>query len=389
MRRHGPDDRFDPIDLAFVELLELLPDVLRARHHHQHLLHGTHVADLLHLGQEIVQGEIFLIGELLRHPGCFILVPGLLGLLDQGEHVTHVEDARGHPVRVEEFEVVQAFAGGRKHDRFAGHGRHGQCGTAAGIAVELGQDDAGEVDALVKCQRRVHGVLADHGIDYEQDFVGNDRPADLAGLFHHVRVDAEASGGVHDHDVVQGAAGLFDAGAGDGDGIAGGVLEFGGGAGVRSEHGHTGALADHLKLGHGVGALQVTGDEHRAVALGLEPLGELAGEGCLAGALQAREHDDGGAGLGEADPAGLAAEDLDEFLVDDLHDLLARIQRAGHLGAEGTLAHPAGEFADNGDCDVCVQQGAADLADRGVNIRLGQAALATEILEGCCQPVRE
>ncbi len=62
---------------------------------------------------------------------------------------------------------------------------------------------------------------------------------------------------------------------------------------------------------------------------------------------------------------------------------------AGDLGAEGTLAHTAGEFADHGHGDVGVQEGAPDFADRGVNVRLGQAALATEILEGCCQPVRE
>ena len=118
-------------------------------------------------------------------------------------------------------------------------------------------------------------------------------------------------------------------------------------------------------------------------------LDELAGEGGLAGTLEAGEHDDGGAGLGQADAAGLAAEDLDEFLVDDLHDLLARVQRPGNLGAEGTFADAAGELPHHGHGDVGVQQGTPDLADGGVNVRLGEAALATEILEGCCQPVRE
>ena len=47
-------------------------------------------------------------------------VEGLLGLLDQGEHVAHVEDARGHPVGVEEVEVGQLLAGGGEHDRLAG-----------------------------------------------------------------------------------------------------------------------------------------------------------------------------------------------------------------------------------------------------------------------------
>ena len=62
-------------------------------------------------------------------------------------------------------------------------------------------------------------------------------------------------------------AGFLDAGTGDGDGVAGRVLQFGGGARVRGEHGHAGALADHLELGDGVGALQVAGHQHGAVAL--------------------------------------------------------------------------------------------------------------------------
>ena len=203
-------------------------------------------------------------------------------------------------------------------------------------------------------------------------------------------VDAEAAGGVHDHDVVQRAPRFLDAGAGDGDRVTGGLVQLGGGgARVRGEDGHAGALADDLELRHGVGALQVAGDQHRAVALGLEPLGQLAGQRGLTRALEAGEHDDGGAGLGQPDPAGFAAEDLDEFLVDDLDDLLARVQRAGDLGAERPLAHAGGELPDHRHGDVGVQQGTPDLADRGVNVRLGEAALATEVLEGCCQPVRE
>ena len=37
--------------------------------------------------------------------------------------------------------------------------------------------------------------------------------------------------------------------------------------------------------------------------------------------------------LGEPQPPGLAAEDRDQFLVDDLDDLLRRVQRLGDLGA--------------------------------------------------------
>ena len=63
---------------------------------------------------------------------------------------------------------------------------------------------------------------------------------------------------------------------------------------------------------------------------------------------------------------------------------------APHPGATYTeLEHPAGELTDNRNGNIGVQKGAADLADCGINVGLSQAALAAEILEGCCQPVRE
>jgi hypothetical protein len=64
------------------------------------------------------------------------------------------------------------------------------------------------------------------------------------------------------------------------------------------EHLHASLAADDLQLLHGVRALEVAGDQQRRVALGLEVLGQLAGQGGLAGALQAGQHDDGRAGLG-------------------------------------------------------------------------------------------
>ena len=83
----------------------------------------------------------------------------------------------------------------------------------------------------------------------------------------------------------------------------------------------------------------------RRVALAAQPVGELAGERRLAGALQAGEHDHGRRVLGEPQPAGLAAEDRDELLVDDLDDLLRRVERLVHLGALRALPDRGDEVA--------------------------------------------
>ena len=95
---------------------------------------------------------------------------------------------------------------------------------------------------------------------------------------------------------------------------------------MRGEDADAGAFADDLELGDRAGALQVAGHQQRGVALATQPLGELAGQRGLAGALQAGEHDDRRWRLGEGQLAGLAAEDTDEFVVDDLDDLLSGVR---------------------------------------------------------------
>ena len=106
----------------------------------------------------------------------------------------------------------------------------------------------------------------------------------------------------------------------------------------------TGPLTHHLQLHHSTGALQVAGHQQRGVTLAAQPLGELARQRRLTGTLQAGEHDHRRRSLGEGKPAGLPAEDPDEFVVDDLDDLLSRVQGAGDLGAPGALFDAADEL---------------------------------------------
>ena len=77
-------------------------------------------------------------------------------------------------------------------------------GTAtAGVAIKLGHDDAIEVHALGELPDDVHDVLSAHRIDDHEDLVGLDRMLDVDGLAHHLLVDLQASGRVHDHNVVE------------------------------------------------------------------------------------------------------------------------------------------------------------------------------------------
>src|SRR3954465_8777008 len=151
-----------------------------------------------------------------------------------------------------------------------------------------------------------------------------------------------------------------------GDRVAAAVARLGG------EDVDPGLTGHHGQLLHRVGSLQVGGDQQRRVPLGLEPAAELAGERGLTGALQAGEHDHRRRLLGVADAPGLATEDADELLVDDLDDLLRRVQRLGDLRAAGAFLDRGDEGTDDRQGDVGLKQRDADLARRRVDVLLGQ-----------------
>ena len=329
-----------------------------------------------------------MVGEFLRHPLRLALVPVLFRLLDEREHVSHVQDAAGHAVGVEQLKVVQGFARGGEHDGLAGDGSHGKCGTTAGVAVELGQDHTGEVHAFVERLGRVDGVLADHGVDDEQDFVGVDGGADVRRLLHQFSVNAEASGGVDNDHVVQLGLGFGEPGQGHCHGIASGAFKFAADTGVRGENWNAGALTVDLQLLDSIGALQISGHQERAVPLTLEPLGKLAGEGGFTGTLQTSQHDHGGWVFRQIDAAGFPTKDGNQFLIDNLDDLLRRVQRLIDLGAECAFTNLGGEFTDHGHGNVGIQEGATNLTHGGIDVGLAEPTLATEVLEGGCQPIR-
>ena len=116
---------------------------------------------------------------------------------------------------------------------------------------------------------------------------------------------------------------------------------------------------------------------------------ELGGVGGLAGALEAGHQHDGGRLAGVGDLDGLAAEDGDELLVDDLDDLLRRVQRLRQVHPDGALADAIEHRADDLEVDVRLEQGDADLPQDLVDVLLAEPPLAAELLEDPVEPVRQ
>ena len=82
-----------------------------------------------------------------------------------------------------------------------------------------------------------------------------------------------------------------------------------------------------------------------------------------------------------AQHSGLAAENGDQFVIDDLDHLLGRVEGAGKLGGASLLLDRGNEVLDHREVDVCLEQRNPDLACCRVDIGLGQSALAAEVLE--------
>jgi len=221
---------------------------------------------------------------------------------------------------MEDVEVGELLTVGREHDRLADHPGDRQGRATTRIAVQLGEHHTVDADALLECQRGVDRVLADHCVHHEQGLVRLGERLDHLRLAHHLGVHTQPAGGVDDHHIEEVMLRIIDGVLGDLDRIADTVAGLGG---VDTD---LGPLRHHPQLLDGLRTLQVGGHQQRRMTLLLQPSAQLAGQRGLAGALEASEHDDRRRLLGVAQQPGLAAEDEDEFVVDDLDDLLARVE---------------------------------------------------------------
>ena len=116
--------------------------------------------DRVILGTAAIKDEKFL-GEAVKKYGDkiavgadikdgFIAVKGFLRLFHQRHHIAHAQDTAGHTIRVENLDIGKLFAGTGELDRLSGYRAHRQGGTAAGVTVELGKDDAVNVQLIIE-----------------------------------------------------------------------------------------------------------------------------------------------------------------------------------------------------------------------------------------------
>jgi hypothetical protein len=85
-----------------------------------------------------------------------------------------------------------------------------------------------------------------------------------------------------------------------------------------------------------------------------------------------------------ARPVAAAAEQLDQLGVHDLHDLLGRRQRRQHVLPDRLFLDAIDEGADDLEVDVGLQERHAHLAERLLDVVLGQAAAPPSLSKMVC-----
>jgi hypothetical protein len=331
-------------------------------HLHQRL-HGAELFHLLHGLEEVVQGELPLQHFLLLALH-FLGVKGAGGGLHERREVAVPEDPLGHPLGMEAFEAVELFADADVLDRHAGHRLDGQRRPAAGVAVQLGEDHAVDLEGLVERFGGVDGVLPGHGVADEQHLMRHEAVVDQFQLAHQGVVDVQPAGRVEDQDVPPLLIGLPAAVLADLQRRALGRI-------LRIDR-HVDLLPDDLELFDSGRPLQVGGDEHRFGPFIAKHAGQFAARCRFAGPLQTAHHQHGDFAPAERDGMVDRTHELHELLVDDAHDLLLRPQRLEHAVADGLFRDAVDEVLGDVVVDVGLEERLPHLPHPLADVRLGE-----------------
>ena len=125
------------------------------------------------------------------------------------------------------------------------------------------------------------------------------------------------------------------------------------------------------------------------MAIARKPASQLAGGRGLARALEPDDQEDARRLIGISQLGFVAAQDLDQFLMNDLDDLLGGRKRGHHFLAHGLRLDVLDELLDHPEIDVGFQQRHANFTQGALHIFGRELAFATQVLENPLQFIRE
>ena len=289
-------------------------------------------------------------------------------MLHQPDNVAHAQNAIRHATGDEGAELIQLFPLTGKFDGLARYGTHGKSRAPAGIAVQLGQDDARHVHGTVKGLGHIHGLLSRGGIRHQERFPRRKEGVQLAQLVYQGFIHLLTSRRVKNHDGSVLGPGPFQSLARHGHHVPA--------AWCGLINGHSYLFRQRRQLVHGGGTHQVAGHQQGAAPLVLQAEGQLrAGRG-LAGAVQPHHHDSGR--VRQIQPHGVPAQQGGDFITENFDDLLSGLDGFEHFLPHRPFLHAADEFPGHAKLHVRLQQSQPDVAQGVCNIFLGNFAQAAQ-----------
>ena len=293
------------------------------------------------------------------------------GLFDKRDHVAHAEDPAGHAFRIEDLKAVELFPETDEFDRAPGDFADRQRGAAAGVTIELGQNESGQVERLVEVLRNRDRLLTERGIRDQQNFIRLHRLPDADQFLNHVLIDLQPSRGVDDHHVNSFGASLFDRVEGDCGDVDAGPFRM---------DRNVDFPADDFELIDRGRPVDVTGDQQHFLAVAPEFQGKFS-RGCgLAAAVESDHHDDRWPAL-HVEFGNAASEQLDQFVVDDFDHLLAGRDALDHLLADTLGPDSFDELGRDLHVDIRLQEREPDFAHGFRDIGFGERALPAQFAE--------
>ena len=363
--------------VVHVRRIHLLLHFADPRQHPHDALEIAHFSYLGQLITQVLEGELAFqrpLGDLLRLLG----IDGLLGLLDQPNHVTHAENTAGNAVRLERLEIVEFFPDAHQLDRTPGDRPHGERRAAPAVTVHPCQDDARQSDPLVEGFGGSHRVLTGKRVGDQQGFHRHHLIADDCGLDHEFVIDRQTTGGIENDHIETLAAAHIHGPLGDPDRLL---------AEDRLHHLGPHLLTQGRQLLRRGRTRDVEGRQQHFLALPVDEPGSDFGAGRgLARTLKTNHHQRRRR-LGRQVEAGfLGSQHFNQPVVDDLDHHLARRDALEHLRTDRGLGDLLDELLNDGQRDIRFQQGHPHLAHGFFDIGFVQRAPALQTLEDVVKP---
>ena len=223
---------------------------------------------------------------------------------------------------MEHIDSLHLLARTHKLDRFGDNSTNRQCSTTTSVTIELSEHDSVEIQSVVKFLGSIHSILTRHWVHHEECLVWIECILESSNLVHHLLVNSQTSGSIHDYDIIALGLSLLDGIICNLNYIL--VVGFG-------INRHTNGLTHDLQLLDSSRTIHVASHQQGfLVVLVFQQVGKFTAECCFTRTLQSR-HEDYCRTAFQFEFGSLSTHQFCQFVVNDLHHQLPWLDCSKHV----------------------------------------------------------